>query len=37
LSSYLPASSINPGGPPVNAAKVKADVIVLAKSVARHL
>jgi len=28
---------INPGGPPVNAAKVKADVIVLAKSVARHL
>ncbi len=28
---------INPGGPPVNAAKVKADVIKLAKSVARHL
>jgi hypothetical protein len=28
---------INPGGPPANAAKVKADVIVLAKSVARHL
>jgi len=25
------------GGPPVNAAKVKADVIKLAQSVARHL
>jgi hypothetical protein len=28
---------LNPGGPPVNAARVKADVIKLAKSVARHL
>jgi hypothetical protein len=28
---------LNPGGPPVNAAKVKADVIKLAKSVARRL
>ncbi len=28
---------VNFGGPPVNAAKVKADVIKLAKSVVRHL
>jgi hypothetical protein len=28
---------LNPGGPPPNPAKVKADVIVLAKAVARHL
>lgn len=28
---------LNPGGPPVNAARVKADVIAMAKSVARHL
>jgi hypothetical protein len=28
---------LNPGGSPVNAAKVKADVIAMAKSVAKHL
>jgi hypothetical protein len=28
---------LNPGGPPVNAAKVKVDVIAMATSVAKHL